>query len=64
MAGSFGYEKEHYKISEKIGRDRLFDEIETIPEDALIVADGFSCRHQIAHFTGRKAYFWTDVFVY
>lgn len=63
MAGAFGYEKEHYEISEKIGRDRLFNQIQKIPKEALIVADGFSCRHQIEHFTDRKALFWTQVFI-
>lgn len=62
MAGAFGYEKEHYELSEKIGRDRLFDVINQMPEDSLIVASGFSCRHQIEHFTNRKVHFWTEVF--
>ena len=62
MAGSFGYEKEHYYLSEKIGRDRLFNVINQTETDSLIIADGFSCRHQIEHFTGRKAYFWTQAF--
>ncbi|MCB0687752.1 MAG: FAD-binding protein [Saprospiraceae bacterium] len=62
MAGAFGYEKEHYELSEKIGRSRLFDEIEKLPKDVILIADGFSCRHQIEHFTGRKAKFWTEVF--
>ncbi|NND33082.1 MAG: FAD-binding protein [Saprospiraceae bacterium] len=62
MAGSFGYEKEHYDLSKKIGEDRLFPAIENAKEDATIIANGFSCRHQINHFTGRKALFWTQAF--
>ena len=49
MAGSFGYEKEHYDISMKIGSLHLFPYIETTPADAIILANGFSCRSQIAH---------------
>lgn len=55
MAGSFGYEKEHYKISEKIGDLALFPKLRESAADTEIVACGFSCRHQIEHFTGRKA---------
>jgi len=54
MAGSFGYEKEHYEISMKIGSLKLFPAINKNPE-ADIVADGFSCRSQIGHGTDRKA---------
>ena len=55
MAGAFGYEKEHYEISEKIGSLKLFPAVREAPEDCLIVAPGFSCRSQIRHFTGRTA---------
>ena len=55
MAGSFGYEKEHYEISRLVGEQRLFPAIRQAPADAVIVAAGFSCRMQIEHFTGRKA---------
>lgn len=55
MAGSFGYEKEHYALSEKIGREILFPAIEAKDESTEVVACGFSCRHQIEHFTGKKA---------
>jgi Fe-S oxidoreductase len=59
MAGSFGYEKEHQEISEKMARRVLIPAIER--EDAnLVVASGFSCRHQIGHFTGRKAVHWLE----
>jgi len=55
MAGSFGYEKEHYDFSMKIGNAALFPAVNAAPEDALIVADGTSCRSQIADGTHRKA---------
>jgi FAD/FMN-containing dehydrogenase/Fe-S oxidoreductase len=54
MAGSFGYEKEHYEISRQVGEHRLFPVIRDAGPDAVIVAPGFSCRMQIEHFTGRK----------
>lgn len=52
MAGSFGFEAEHYELSEKIGRERLFPAIEAEP-GADIAINGVSCRQQIEHFTGR-----------
>lgn len=55
MAGSFGYEKDHYDISMKIGEDRLFPAIRAVQDGVLFVASGHSCRHQIADGTGRKA---------
>jgi FAD/FMN-containing dehydrogenase/Fe-S oxidoreductase len=55
MAGSFGYEKEHYEISRLVGEQRLFPAIRAAAADTAIVAPGFSCRMQIEHFTGRKA---------
>ncbi len=60
MAGSFGYEREHYEISRKIGEDRLFPAILALDEATEIVACGFSCRHQIEHFTGRQARHWVE----
>jgi Fe-S oxidoreductase len=56
MAGSFGYEAEHYDISMKIGELVLFPAIRKQPEDVIIAAPGTSCRHQIKDGTGRKAY--------
>ncbi len=63
LAGSFGYEKEHYDISMKIGEERLFTAIQAADPEAEIVAVGTSCRHQIAHGTGRKARHWVEVLV-
>lgn len=55
MAGSFGYEKEHYEVSMKIGELVLFPEVRKAPQNAVIVAQGFSCRHQIQDGTQKKA---------
>ena len=63
MAGSFGYEKEHFDISRQVGQERLFDVIETAPADVEIAAVGTSCRHQISDFTGRKARHWAEILV-
>jgi Fe-S oxidoreductase len=54
MAGSFGYEKEHYDISISIGKRRLFPAVENSP-NAVVVAPGISCRQQLEHATGRRA---------
>lgn len=53
MAGDFGYEKDHYEISQRIGEDRLFPAVRAAAADTVIVASGTSCRHQIDHFTGK-----------
>ncbi len=55
MAGSFGYEKEHFEISNQIGELVLFPAIRQLAEDVIIAASGTSCRHQIHDGTGRKA---------
>jgi FAD/FMN-containing dehydrogenase/Fe-S oxidoreductase len=55
MAGSFGYEAEHYEVSMKMGEASLLPAVRQAPADALIVADGTSCRHQIADGAGRSA---------
>lgn len=54
MAGSFGYEKEHYDISRTIGEDRLFPAVRKTSPQTIIAVSGVSCRHQIEHFTGRE----------
>ena len=61
MAGSFGYEREHYDLSRKIGEQVLFPAIKKANPGSVIVANGFSCRHQIEHFTGVKARHWVEV---
>ena len=55
MAGSFGFEKEHYDISLKIGEQTLFPRIRNEADSIVIVAQGISCRQQIEHGTGRQA---------
>jgi len=55
MAGSFGYEVEHYEVSMKIGELVLFPTIRKQAEDVIIAAPGTSCRHQIKDGTGRIA---------
>jgi FAD/FMN-containing dehydrogenase/Fe-S oxidoreductase len=55
MAGSFGYEKEHYEVSRLVGEQRLFPALRQADPEAVVVAPGVSCRMQIEHFTGRKA---------
>jgi FAD/FMN-containing dehydrogenase/Fe-S oxidoreductase len=55
MAGSFGYEKEHYDVSMKVGELVLFPEVRKTDQDVIIAAPGTSCRHQIKDGTGRTA---------
>jgi Fe-S oxidoreductase len=55
MAGSFGYEKEHYDLSMKIGELVLFPTVRKQAEHTIIAAPGTSCRHQVKDGTGRKA---------
>ncbi len=55
MAGSFGYETEHYYLSVKMAERRLWPAVKAASPDTLIVAPGFSCRHQIEHGTDRTA---------
>ena len=55
MAGSFGYETEHYDLSMACGEDRLFPAVRSAGHETLIAAAGISCRHQIAAGTERQA---------
>jgi Fe-S oxidoreductase len=55
MAGSFGYEREHYEVSQRVGEHRLLPAVRDRAPDTLVVASGFSCRQQIRHFTGVEA---------
>ena len=54
MAGSFGYEAEHYRISQAIGDERLFPAVRATGSEVSVVASGMSCRHQIEHGVGRR----------
>ena len=55
MAGAFGYEKEHYEFSMKVGEERLFTVVRNAADNSCVAAAGTSCRHQIRDGTGRKA---------
>ena len=55
MAGSFGFEKEHYDISVALGNRRLAPAVKAVPADTVVVAPGISCRQQIEHLAGRRA---------
>ena len=55
MAGSFGYEQEHYDLSMKIGELVLLPTVRNQPAEVIIAAPGTSCRHQIKDGTGKKA---------
>jgi Fe-S oxidoreductase len=56
MAGSFGYEKEHYDLSRKVGELILFPAVRNSSDDVIIAAPGTSCRHHIIDGTGKKAW--------
>jgi Fe-S oxidoreductase len=61
MAGSFGFEREHYDISQALGERVLLPAVREAPRDVLILADGFSCREQIAQSTNRRALHLAEV---
>jgi len=55
MAGSFGFEKEHYDVSVTLGNRRLAPAVKAAPAATEVVAPGISCRQQIQHLAGRRA---------
>ena len=55
MAGGFGYEAEHFELSQQVGELVLFPAVRAAAADDLIVAPGTSCRHQVKDGTGRRA---------
>jgi FAD/FMN-containing dehydrogenase/Fe-S oxidoreductase len=55
MAGSFGFEREHYDVSVWLGNRRLAPAVKAAPADTEVVAPGVSCRQQIEHLAGRRA---------
>lgn len=61
MAGSFGFERDKYAVSMAIGELELLPAVRQAPADWLIIADGFSCREQIAQATGRQALHLAEV---
>ncbi len=56
MAGSFGYEKEHYETSMQVGELKLFPSVRKTESNTIIAANGTSCRHQIKDGTSRQAF--------
>jgi Fe-S oxidoreductase len=63
LAGSFGFEAEHYDLSVKIGEQRLLPKVRELPQETLVIADGFSCRTQIEQLTDRRAMHTAEVLV-
>jgi FAD/FMN-containing dehydrogenase/Fe-S oxidoreductase len=63
MAGSFGFEAEHFDLSMQVGEQVLFPRVRAAKPDEVIVASGTSCRHQIEDGTGRKAMHVVEVMV-
>ena len=61
LAGSFGFERGKYDVSMAIGETVLLPAVREARADTLILADGFSCREQIAHGTGRAAMHFAEV---
>jgi FAD/FMN-containing dehydrogenase/Fe-S oxidoreductase len=61
MAGSFGFEREHYAVSIKAGENALLPAVRAASDDTLIIADGYSCREQIAQSAGRQAVHLAEV---
>ena len=61
MAGSFGFERDHYDISMRVAEHELLPALQRTPREALIIADGFSCRTQIEQTTGRRALHLAEV---
>ncbi len=64
MAGSFGYEAQHLASSLAMAEASLLPAVRTMPEDAWIVADGFSCRHQIRDAARRESRHVAQVIAY
>jgi Fe-S oxidoreductase len=61
MAGPFGYDRDKFAVSQAIGERALLPAVRRVPDDTIIVADGFSCREQIAQLTGRRAIHLAEV---
>jgi Fe-S oxidoreductase len=61
MAGSFGFEREKYDVSMACGERVLLPAVRAASDETLLIADGFSCREQIAQSTGRRALHLAEV---
>ena len=55
LAGNFGAERGHYDVSVAVAETALLPAVRAAPPDAVLLADGFSCRTQLDHLTGRRA---------
>jgi FAD/FMN-containing dehydrogenase/Fe-S oxidoreductase len=62
MAGMFGYEAEHYDVSMRMAERDLLPAVRAADADVLVVADGMSCKHQIAHGAGRRSLHVAEVY--
>jgi Fe-S oxidoreductase len=54
MAGAFGFQREHYDVSMRVGERVILPAVREAGRETLIIANGFSCREQIAQATGRQ----------
>jgi Fe-S oxidoreductase len=61
MAGAFGFQREHYDVAMRVGERVILPMVREASEDTLIIADGFSCREQIAQATGRHPLHLSEV---
>jgi FAD/FMN-containing dehydrogenase/Fe-S oxidoreductase len=61
MAGSFGYDRAHYRVSVDVGERMLLPAVRKATAETTVIADGFSCREQIHQLTGRQAYHFAEV---
>ena len=61
LAGNFGFEREHYEVSQTLAEQTLLPAVRKAPPDTLVIADGFSCRTQIAQGSGRRAVHLAEV---
>jgi hypothetical protein len=61
MAGAFGFERDKYEVSMRVGERVLLPAVRAAAPDVLVMADGFSCREQIAQATDRRALHLAEV---
>jgi Fe-S oxidoreductase len=62
LAGTFGYERDHYDVSLRMAERSLLPAVRAASPETLVVADGLSCKHQIAHGSDRRALHVAEVF--
>src|SRR5207253_228990 len=61
MAGAFGFEREHYDVSMRVGERLILPKVREAAPETIVIADGFSCREQIAQSTPRQAMHFAQV---